>query len=52
MKDACTAAVFLACKMEDIFKKVKEIVAASHNFRNPAEKVYPDDAVRILISPR
>lgn len=46
LQDACIAAVFLACKQEDIFKKIKEIVATAHNFfqQNNGEKVYPDDS--------
>lgn len=40
--DAATAAVFAACKVEDIYKKAKEVACASHNLRT-FEKLQPDD---------
>jgi len=41
-QDASTAAVFAACKVEDIYKKAKEVACASHNLRT-YEKLQPDD---------
>jgi len=41
-QDASTAAVFAACKVEDIYKKAKEVACASHNLKM-YEKLQPDD---------
>ncbi|KHN98435.1 C-type cyclin [Metarhizium album ARSEF 1941] len=41
--DAALASLFVACKVEDTIKKSKDILAASHNLKNPEKTLAPDD---------
>jgi CTD kinase subunit beta len=43
--DAALAALFVAGKAEDTYKKGREILAAAHNVKHPERHLHADDKV-------